>query len=155
MASIAASTSGQSPDSQRGTHPPGARHIGQRHIPRLAIPRRGERMELACRVESDPRVPVELVGFGQKAALLLPGHADTGGVVARRPLERVEREIPATLLLPTEFASGKRGSRIRVDAREFLRRDPVWRVAGPWRSPARRERCQLRLPDGSACVDPR
>ncbi len=87
-------------------------------------------MELARRVESDPRVPVELVGFGQQAALLLPGGADTGGVVARRTLERVEREVPAALLLPAEFASGKRGTRICVDTREFLRRDPVggWQV---------------------------
>ena len=73
-------------------------------------------------MEGDPRVAVEAVGFGQPAALLLPGRADAGGVGARRALERVEREVAPALLLPAEVAPCERARRVRVDVREFAAR---------------------------------
>ena len=125
IASIAARTSGHAPARKRRANAPCALRIGQRRIAGLAEPFGGQRVLLPRRVEGDPRIAVESIGFGQLAALLLPRGANARGVGPRGALERVEREIASARLLPPKFALRERGPRVRVDVREFPERDPI------------------------------
>ena len=125
MASMAASTSGQAPARSAARTRHGARRIGQRDVPRLAVPLRGERIELARRVESDPRVPVRAVGFGAagRAASPRPRGRRRRRCAPRARAHRARdrgRPVASSGIRP-----GRARARARVDVREFPRRDPV------------------------------
>ena len=110
---------------QRRTRAPGVLRVVVRGPFGLPIPVVGERMQLPRRVIRQPRVAVEAIGRGKTDALLLPGGARRPGVVARRPLERVEREIAAALRRPGELALGERPARVAVRGREIACGDPA------------------------------